>query len=378
MKTVGFVLALGVASGGAVARAGVNDPNCHPTAQKPYPVVLVHGRSGHVTDMLAISNALIADGYCVYGADYGLYDGQTGLDHLTVSGGQLRTFVQQVLAMTGAPKVDAVGYSEGTGVIQDFILGKGGAAQVHRVVSFGGLQHPYGHVGASGFADSDLFLPNLLVTARKVDPNISAQQVITTAINVYAGAGGQIAGIDRAVATSPFASDLFDPVYWTNLHGGLSEPDGVYIRLASSTHSLPTKDRGIGVCYTNIVSTVDPITGASAGFQEPGDGSRTSCSSRRRTTARSSDAGAIAKMRAGLMQPCASDAGADPGGGGSDSGSGDDGGDGSGSDGSGDGAGGDDGGLHSGCSAAGAGSSWPALAVFGLVLVARGRRRRRS
>ena len=103
-------------------------------------------------------------------------------------------------------------------------------------------------------------------------------------------------------------------MYWTNLHGGLSEPDGVYIRLASSTHSLPTKDRGIGVCYTNIVSTVDPITGASAGFQEPGDGIENFVLvSTADHGAIISDAGAIAKMRAGLMQPCASDAGADPG-----------------------------------------------------------------
>lgn len=365
MRTGVVGLAIGIVAGSSVADAGVNDPACQPSAAHPYPAVLVHGRSGHYTDMSAIADALIAEGYCVYGADYGMYEGQTGLDHLTVSGGQLAAFVQQVLATTGADKVDAIGYSEGTGVIQDFILGKGGASQVHRVVSFGGLQHPYAHVGAPGFVDSDLFLPNLLVTARKVDPDITAQQVITSAIDLYAGAGGQIAGIDRAVAESPFASDLFDPVYWQSLHGSLSEPDGTYIRVATSGHSLPTNDRGAGVCYTNIVSAADPITGASAGFQDPGyrveNFVLVSTADHGRII---SDPDAIAKMVASLAEPCSEDAGTDD-----DSGSGED---------EGDGDGGDDSAdpgvdMHAGCAAT-TGSSWLPVLALGLLLTRRRRR----
>ena len=271
---------------GSVAEASINDPSCQLTPARPYPVVLVHGRSGHATDLAAITSALEADGYCVYGIDYGMYDGQTGLDHLTVSGGQLAAYVEQVLAVTGAGQVDAVGYSEGTGVIQDFILGKGGAPLVHRVVSFGGLQHTYAHVGAPGFGDSDLYLPNLIAAARAIDPNISAQQVITAALDIYAGVGGQIAGVDRAVAESPFASDLFDPVYWTNLQGSLSEPAGTYIRVATNGHTLPTHDRGVGVCYTNILPTRSRVRRRA--FRTPMTASRTSCSSRPRITAGSS------------------------------------------------------------------------------------------
>jgi hypothetical protein len=349
----------------AAAQAGtINDPACKPSFAHPYPVVLVHGRSGHFTDMRAIADALMADGTCVFGADYGLYDGQTGLDHLSVSGGQLRDFVQQVLATTGAKRVDAIGYSEGTGVVQDFILGKGGAASVHRVVSFGGLQHPYAHVGAPGFADSDLYLPNLILTARKVNPNITAQEVITNAITLYAGVGGQIAGVDRAVAESPFASDLFDPAYWTSLQGSLSEPDGVYIRALTQGHSLATKDRGIGVCYTNIVSLADPITGASAGFQDPGDGIENYVLvSNADHGAIINDPTAIAKMLAGLGAPCAV-------------GTGDTTGDGSG-DGSGSGAD-DGGGYGAGCSAtSGSASVLVVLLALGLwsVVTMRGGKR---
>ncbi len=354
--------ALGLIVATATAQAsGVNDPGCVPSATHPYPVVLVHGRSGHVTDMSAISNALLGEGYCVFGTDYGLWRGQTGLDHLSVSGAQLEAFVHQVLDMTGATHVDAVGYSEGTGVIQDFILGKDGAALVHRVVSFGGLQHPYAHAGAPGFEDNDLYLPNLLVTARKVDPNITAQAVITTALDVYAGVGGQLADIDRDVAESPFASDLFDPTYWHGLHGGLSEADGVYIKIASIGHGLPTRDRGMGVCYTNIVSAGDPITGQSAGFQDPAFRVENFVLLENADHgAIISNATAIAKMRSALTTPCTSPPdGEDDD---DDMPTDDDGGS--------DGSGGD---MHAGCAVGGSDASWLVVIALG-GMIARRRR----
>ena len=356
------VLAVLVAS---PAIAGtVNDPACHASSAHPYPVVLVHGRSGHYTDMHSISDALLGAGFCVFGRDYGLYAGQTGLDHLTVSGGQLRDYIEEVLATTGATKVDAIGYSEGTGVIQDFILGKHGAEAVHRVVSFDGLQHPYAHAGAAGVADSDLFLPNLLVSARKVDPTITAQQVITNAIDLYAGAGGQIGDLDRGVAESPFASDLFDPVYWTGLQGSLSEPDGVYLRVATNGHSLPTHDRGTGVCYTNLVSLGDMLVGPSAGFEDPASGVDNivlQSSADHGTVI--DDAGGIAKMLDALNADC----GATVTTGGGDAGTGDD-------DGSDDNGLPDAGGLfqHAGCNAAGR-AAWAPI-VLALALVRRRRR----
>jgi hypothetical protein len=273
--------------------------------------------------------------------------------------------VDEVLTGTGAKKVDAVGYSEGTGVIQDVILGKNGAGLFHRVVSFGGLQHPYAHAGAPGFIDNDLYLPNLLVTARKVDPNITAQAVITSAIDLYAGVGGQLADIDRDVAESPFASDLFDPTYWRQLQGGLSEPDGVYIRLATQGHGVPTHDRGAGICYTNIVSAGDPITGQSAGFQDPGYRVENFILAENADHgAIISNATAIAKMRSALAVQCST---APDGDGGDDEDPGTD-----------DGT--DDGGsspddMHAGCSAGGGSMSWLVLIALGAVV---GRRRLHS
>ena len=263
------VLALLALSAPASA-AGLNDYSCKLTSAHPRPVVLVHGRGGDVQGFQTLIGALGAAGYCVFDTNYGQVGGQgpNGLDHLTVSAAEIRDFVNEVLAKTGARQVDVIGHSAGTGVLDNFILQKGGAAVAHRLVSFGGLHHPYAHVGASGFADSDLFLPNLILAARLIDPNITAQQVITDALALYAGAGGSLAGVDVTTATSNFANDLFDPDYWRALHGNLSEPPAVFIKVATAGRTLRTADAAPSVCYTNIVGVADVLAGASSGFQD--------------------------------------------------------------------------------------------------------------
>lgn len=251
--------------------AGLNDDACKPAAAHPYPVVLVHGRGGDVLGFGALVDALSGAGYCVFGENYGQVGGSgpNGLDHLTVSAAEIAAFVQHVRAVTGAARVDVIGHSAGTGVLDNFILARGGASQVYRLVSFGGLHHPYAHVGASGFVDSELFLPNLILAARRVDPNVTAQQIITNALALYAGAGGSLAGVDVTTATSNFASDLFDPDYWKALQGGLSEPPATFLRVSSGDRTWRTADAAPTVCYTNIVGIADVLAGSSAGFQDP-------------------------------------------------------------------------------------------------------------
>ncbi|MGN6108523.1 MAG: esterase/lipase family protein [Kofleriaceae bacterium] len=275
--------------------------------------MLVHGQGGHYTDLRAITIALEAAGYCVWGADYGIVNGRTGLDHLDVSGAQLAAFIDHVLAKTGAQQVDAIGYSEGTGVIANYVLARGGASRVHRAISYGGLHHPYAHASAAGFADSDVFLPNVFVEARKVVPGITAQQVVISALDLYAAAGGQLAGIDRQLATSAFAADLFEPNYWRALHGSLSEPEGTILRLLSDGHGLPTRDAAPTICYTNFVSNGDLITGPSAGFQDPAPNvENIFLVGGADHGGIISDPVAIAKTLAALGAPCAPAQGGDP------------------------------------------------------------------
>ncbi len=273
-RTLSMVLLATVAAGataGDSTASVLNDWACQPSTAHPRPVVLVHGRGGTVDDFGPLVTSLGAAGYCVYGTNYGQVDGQGqyGVDHLRYSAAQLEVFLRQVRAETGATHVDLVGHSAGTGVIANLLLARGGGAYVHRAISFAGLHHPYAHAGVPGFLDNDLYLPNLIATARLVDPDITAQQVITAALAVYAAVGGSLASVDVETATSNFASDLFDPVYWAMLHGGLSETSTTYIKLAAAGRSLRVDDASPSVCYTNIVGVADLLTGPSAGFQDP-------------------------------------------------------------------------------------------------------------
>ena len=102
---------------------GANDWSCRPTADKPRPVVLVHGTSGGaVTNWATYGPLLHNEGYCVYTLTYGALPGQPwpvsllgGLSDITeVSVPQVGEFVDRVLASTGAEQVDLIGHSQGT------------------------------------------------------------------------------------------------------------------------------------------------------------------------------------------------------------------------------------------------------------------------
>ena len=111
------------AGGPAVQLAGANDWSCRPGADKPRPVVLLHGTSGGaVTNWATYGPLLHNEGYCVFALTYGALPGQPwpvgelgGYDDiLGVSVPQVGGFVDRVLEATGAEQVDLVGHSQGT------------------------------------------------------------------------------------------------------------------------------------------------------------------------------------------------------------------------------------------------------------------------
>src|SRR3954466_8664216 len=95
---------------------GSNDWSCKPGAAHPRPVVLVHGLLANMTDNWQTMSPLLANnGYCVFALTYGNdpsagtpRDQFGGLTAMEDSAAQLKTFVGQVLAATGASKVDIV------------------------------------------------------------------------------------------------------------------------------------------------------------------------------------------------------------------------------------------------------------------------------
>jgi pimeloyl-ACP methyl ester carboxylesterase len=117
---------------------GANNWSCRPTAQHPYPVVLVHGTLANMHDSWQAASPILANhGYCVFALDYGgsspTSDFQ-GTGDIAASAQQLASFVNEVLAATGAAKVDIVGHSQGGMMPRYYINFLGGAAKVDKLV----------------------------------------------------------------------------------------------------------------------------------------------------------------------------------------------------------------------------------------------------
>ena len=132
---------------------GSNNFSCHPSAAHPYPVVLVHGTFGDMTDSWqALSPLLANNGYCVFALNYGGSPGNLfqGYQAIEGSAGQLATFVGQVLAATGASKVDIVGHSQGGMMPRYFIKNLNGASEVHSLIGLAPSNHGTNLFGLTG------------------------------------------------------------------------------------------------------------------------------------------------------------------------------------------------------------------------------------
>jgi triacylglycerol esterase/lipase EstA (alpha/beta hydrolase family) len=117
---------------------GANVP-CTPSAAHPYPVVLVEGTfSSMYNSFGAISPDLVNNGYCVYAFNYGQtipFTGFYAMGDIRASAAELSTEVNNVLAETGAGKVDLVGWSQGGMMPRYYINDLGGAADVNMLVA---------------------------------------------------------------------------------------------------------------------------------------------------------------------------------------------------------------------------------------------------
>ena len=124
---------------------GANNWSCQPSAVHPYPVVLVHGTFANMDDNWQAASPLLANhGYCVYAFNYGGSSASSpiqGIGDIAASAAQLATFVNTVLAATGAAKVDLVGHSQGGMMPRYYLNFLGGAAKVNDFVAFAPSNH---------------------------------------------------------------------------------------------------------------------------------------------------------------------------------------------------------------------------------------------
>lgn len=115
--------------------------------ERPWPVVLVHGTGGSSGDFQEMAAALRADGWAVFSASYGT----RATAPIEDSAAQVGAYIDQVLAATGAKKVNLVGHSQGGLVLRYWMRFLGGSAKVHHMVclavpnvgtTIGGLASP--------------------------------------------------------------------------------------------------------------------------------------------------------------------------------------------------------------------------------------------
>lgn len=203
---------------------GANDFGCKPGPQHPYPVVLVHGTFGDMTDSWQALSPLLADhGYCVFALNYGGAAGGIfqGYQDIPASAGQLSAFVDTVLAATGAAKVDIVGHSQGGMMPRYYLDFLGGAAKVDALVGLSPSNHGTNLDGLFGllnaFPGGSSFLGSLCAAC--------TQQAVGSTFLTNLNAGGDtVPGVRYTViatrydeVVTPYTSQFLSGPAVTNL-----------------------------------------------------------------------------------------------------------------------------------------------------------------
>jgi triacylglycerol esterase/lipase EstA (alpha/beta hydrolase family) len=190
----------------SVPPPGANDFSCKPSAAHPYPVILVHGTFENMADnWQAASPVLVNHGYCVFAFNYG---GLAPADPIQATGlipasaRQLKAFVSQVLAATGAAKVDIVGHSQGGMMPRYYLKFLGGAAKVHTLVGLSPSNHGTTIDGLTTLTQT-LGLLSVFSTGLTATCPSCTQQLAGSAFLTRLNAGGDtVPGVHYAVIES--------------------------------------------------------------------------------------------------------------------------------------------------------------------------------
>lgn len=213
---------------------GANDWDCAPTEEHPNPVVLVHGTWENAYDNWAgLSPQLAEDGYCVFATNHGmgevlnkggvgsLLPNTFGTTDIAASGGEIASFVDKVLAATGAEEVDLVGHSQGGLLSRQYLAFNGGAEKVDHLVTLGATNHG---TTMSGIGNLDRFIGQL---GLNLDPALDyvvgeagMQQVYDSPLLTRLNAGGDtMPGVDYTAVATRY-DEVTTPYHRTFLEAG--------------------------------------------------------------------------------------------------------------------------------------------------------------
>jgi triacylglycerol esterase/lipase EstA (alpha/beta hydrolase family) len=236
---------------------GANDWSCRPSAAHPRPVVLVHGTfaNGSVNWSVA-APAFAAHGYCVFALTYGQKQGVPvlrAIGPVAGSAAQLSTFVDGVLAATGAPEVDIVGHSQGGMMPRHYLRFLGGAGKVHALVGLAPSNHG---TTLSGLTTLAMAWPGALDIVASGCP-ACADQVVGSPFLARLNAGGDtIGGVDYTVIATRY--DGVVTPYTSQFLGGTRVRNVTLQHLCAvdaSEHALLAFDQ---IALHEVLNALDP------------------------------------------------------------------------------------------------------------------------
>ena len=184
---------------------GANNWSCKPSAAHPVPVILVHGTFGDMSDSWqALSPLLYDHGYCVFALNYGSYDGSGSFGvyatgDIAGSAQQLSSFVDKVLAATGASKVDIVGHSQGGMMPRYYIKFLGGASKVDTLVGLAPSTHG---TTLNGLVTLASYFPGASSLVGAACPACQQQEAGSSLITNLNAGGETAAGVNYTVIES--------------------------------------------------------------------------------------------------------------------------------------------------------------------------------
>ncbi|PRX43668.1 triacylglycerol esterase/lipase EstA (alpha/beta hydrolase family) [Prauserella shujinwangii] len=189
---------------------GANDWSCTPSADRPRPVVLVHGTwENRYNNFARLSPALRRAGFCVFALNYGddgsaavnLAPGIKGYGDIRASAGELATFVDRVRAATGSSEVDIVGHSQGGLMPRWYLRFGGGAEAVRTLVTLGATHHGTTLSGLGTLVDRLGLLPH---TPAVLGEAARQQYAGSEFLRTLNQGGDTVAGVDYVVIATRY------------------------------------------------------------------------------------------------------------------------------------------------------------------------------
>ncbi|WP_306360275.1 triacylglycerol lipase [Nocardia sp. CC227C] len=216
------------------APPGANDWSCRPTAERPRPVVLVHGTWLNAYDSFAyLSPQLARAGFCVFTTNFGrlgmlegggigqIMPGRHGVGPMEESAKQLGTLVDRVLAATGAEQVDVIAHSQGGPVTSQYLKFEGGRGKVGKVIGFGATNHGTSLMGIATLGRTITNLGvNIMGFYRPLLGTANIQQAVGSHFYQVLNADGDTVPGVSYTSVGTRHDQISNPYEWTFLQAG--------------------------------------------------------------------------------------------------------------------------------------------------------------